>query len=96
MKNEHTNWYLSDENRYKAELSASEAEGLADRALRCPNCGHVAMILYEDLKSGHCSIKCSKCCHIFTVNFEYFRRPKNGCYLFPFNFFCDENNAEYG
>ena len=91
-----TNWYLSDENQQKAELSAIEANGMADRALRCPNCGHVAMILYEDLKFGHASLKCVKCCRIFTVNFEYYRRPRNGCYLFPFNYFCDDNNAELG
>ncbi len=88
MNNKHTDWYLSDENRIKAELSASETEGMVDRALRCPNCGHVAAILYEDLKTGHLATKCVKCRTVFTVNFEYFRRPKFGCYMFPFNFFC--------
>jgi len=95
MSKKHTNWYLSEENRQKAELSALEAKGLADRALRCPDCGHVVMIMYEDLKLGHGSLKCPKCCRIFTVNFGYFRRPKNGCYLLPFNFFCDDNTTEF-
>lgn len=81
MKNKFTNWYLSDEVRKKAELSASETEGMADRALRCPNCGHVTGILYEDLRIGHFATKCMRCHFVFTVNFEYFKRPG----LNPFN-----------
>lgn len=77
MKSKYTNFYVSDEYKMKAALSESEAADLAERTLRCPNCGHVAAVLYEDLRTGHMSVKCSKCYNIFAVNFEYFRRPKN-------------------
>ena len=33
--------------------------------------------------------KCNKCAHVFTINFGYFRRPKYGCYMFPFNYCYD-------
>ena len=96
MSNKYTNWYLSDENRMKAQLSATETEDMVDRALKCPHCGHVAGIIYEDCK-GHYKTKCIKCRQIFTVNFDYFRRmhtwflyPK-----FPLVVFSEEDEIEY-
>ena len=93
MNNKYTNWYISEEVRYKAELSEAEAKDLADRAIRCPKCDHLVGIACEDLKSGHYKTKCNKCAHVFTINFGYFRRPKYGCYMFPFNFFYERQDA---
>ena len=89
MINKFTDWYISDEVRYKAALSEAEAKELADRAIRCSNCGHLVGTASEDLKSGHYKTKCTKCGHVFTINFGYFRRPRFGYYVFPFNFFYD-------
>ena len=60
MNNKYTNWYISDEVRYKAELSEAEAKDLADRAIRCPKCDHLVGIACDDLKSGHYKTKCNK------------------------------------
>ena len=61
--------------RYRAELSRQEAESLAERELKCPECGYLIAYAFSDA-AGHFRIKCKKCKTVSVLNFAYFCRRR--------------------
>ena len=65
----------AEEKRKRLALSASEAEGLTLRDIRCPYCDFIITRVFSDA-SGHYLAKCQKCKRQVVLNFAYFRRQK--------------------
>lgn len=61
--------------RRKAALSELETAHLAERVLRCPNCGFRIGMAFSD-SAGHIRSKCQRCKTVSVLNLAYFRRQR--------------------
>ncbi len=68
--------YISDKIRENAERSRAEVTDMVNRAICCPHCGFKMLYCYDDLHSGHISMKCPKCKNISDLNLGLFKHQK--------------------
>ncbi len=80
-------WPITEEVREKLEAAKRETEGMEMRPILCPKCKKKQFYAGSDIRSGHISIKCSRCGEEFVMPLSHFhtragrRRPWNAGYL---------------
>ena len=65
--------YISAEIQRRAELSRRQVADMVDREIRCPHCNYVMAHAYDNLHSGHITLKCAKCKNISALNLGLFK-----------------------
>lgn len=65
--------FVSEEIKRRYDISKAQVTDMVDRAIRCPHCGFIMAYAYNDLHSGHISMKCPKCKNISPFNLGLFK-----------------------